>query len=92
MPYTLIVPNSFRRQAKKFLNAHPDLRDSVATVLHGLEDDPFQPQLHLHPLSGRLAGCHAVSITHSYHITLILQFSEHEIVPFDIGSHDDVYR
>jgi mRNA-degrading endonuclease YafQ of YafQ-DinJ toxin-antitoxin module len=90
--YTLIVPPSFRRQAKKFFKAHPDLCETVGTVLRALEDDPFQPQLHLHPLGGNLAGCHAVSVTYSYRITLILQLTEQEIVLLDIGSHDDVYR
>lgn len=92
MTYTLIVPNSFRRQAKKFLKVHPDLQETVGSVLHALEEDPFQPHLHLHALSGTLASCHAVSITHSYRITLIIQFSEHEIILLAIGSHDDVYR
>jgi mRNA-degrading endonuclease YafQ of YafQ-DinJ toxin-antitoxin module len=90
--YTLIVPNSFRRQAKKFLKAHPDLRETVGTVLRALEDDPFQPQLQLHPLSGNLAGCHAVCVTYSYHITVILQITEREIILLDIGSHDDVHH
>jgi mRNA-degrading endonuclease YafQ of YafQ-DinJ toxin-antitoxin module len=90
--YTLIVPNSFRRQAKKFLKAHPDLRETVGTVLRALDDDPFQPQLHLHPLSCNLAGCQAVSVTCSYRITVILQITEREIILLDIGSHDDVYR
>lgn len=92
MAYTLIIPPSFRRQAKKFLKGHPDLRVAVADVLHGLEEDPFQPSLRLHPLRGELAGCHAVSVTYSYRLTIILQLTEREIILLDIGSHDDVYR
>ena len=92
MSYTLIVPPSFQRQAKKFLKAHPNLRVAVAEVLRGLEEDPFQPWLRLHPLRGDLAGCHAVSVTYSYRITIILQLTEREIILLDIGSHDDVYR
>jgi len=90
--YTLIVPPSFRRQLKKFVKAHPDLRETVAAVLRQLETYPFYPQLHLHPSSGQLADCHAVSVTYSYRITLILQIDAGEIVLLDIGSHDDVYR
>jgi hypothetical protein len=41
---------------------------------------------------GKLAGCYAVSLTHSYRITLTLLITEKEIILLDIGSHDDVYR
>ena len=60
--------------------------------LGDLQADPFQPHLELHPLSGRLAGCHAVSLTHDYRITLTLWITEKEIILLDIGSHDEVYR
>jgi mRNA-degrading endonuclease YafQ of YafQ-DinJ toxin-antitoxin module len=43
-------------------------------------------------LSGKLAGCYAVSLTYSYRITLTLMVSEKEIILLDIGSHDEVYR
>jgi len=54
--------------------------------------DPFQPHLELHPLTGKLAGCHAVSLTYSYRITLTLFITEQEIVLLDIGSHDEAYQ
>jgi mRNA-degrading endonuclease YafQ of YafQ-DinJ toxin-antitoxin module len=43
-------------------------------------------------LTGALAGTQAVSVTHSYRLTLILQITEREIVLLDIGAHDEVYR
>ncbi|MHB1084907.1 MAG: type II toxin-antitoxin system RelE/ParE family toxin [Thiobacillus sp.] len=56
-----------------------------------LRDDPFEPSLRLHPLTGKLQGLQAVSLTYSYRITLTLQMTEHEILLLDIGSHDEVY-
>ena len=62
------------------------------SVFRALEDDPFQPSLRLHPLSGKLRGKHAVSLTHDYRITLTLVVSEQTITLIDIGTHDEVYR
>jgi mRNA-degrading endonuclease YafQ of YafQ-DinJ toxin-antitoxin module len=43
------------------------------------------------PLSGKLQGLQAVSLTYRYRITLSLQITEHEILLIDIGNHDEVY-
>lgn len=90
--YTITTPLQFLRQARKFFKKHPDLKPRLAHLLADLQGDPFQPHLELHPLGGRLDGCHAVSLTHSYRITLTLLITEKEIILLDIGSHDEVYR
>ena len=90
--FTLVTPPQFLRQARKFLKQHPDLRPRFAKMLDDLQRDPFQPHLELHPLSGKLAGCHAVRLTYSYRVTLTLLMTEKEIILLDIGSHDEVYR
>lgn len=90
--YTLVTPHQFLRQARKFLRKHPELKPPLAQLLSDLQTDPFQPDLKLHPLSGKLAGCHAVSLTYSYRVTLMLLVTEKEIILLDIGSHDGGYR
>lgn len=90
--YTISTPQQFLRQACKFFKKHPDLKPRFAGVVAGLQSDPFQPGLALHPLGGKLAGCHAVSLTYGYRITLTLLITEKEIILLDIGSHDEVYR
>lgn len=90
--YTIVTPHQFLRHARKFFKKHPDLRPRFTRVLDDLQNDPFQPALELHLLSGKLAGCYAVSLTYSYRITLTLMISEKEIILLDIGSHDEVYR
>ena len=90
--YTIVTPQQFLRQARKFLQKHPDLRERFGKVLGDLQQDPFQPHLGLHPLSGKLNGCYAVSLTYSYRITLTLLVVESEITLLDVGSHDEVYR
>jgi mRNA-degrading endonuclease YafQ of YafQ-DinJ toxin-antitoxin module len=90
--YTITTPLQFLRQARKFFKKHPDLKPRFAKVVADLQDDPFQPGLALHPLGGKLAGCHVVSLTYGYRITLTLLITEKEIILLDIGSHDEVYR
>lgn len=90
--FTLVWTTTFVRTAKKFLKKHPELGPQVASVLRDLETDPFLPQLRFHQLTGKLKGLQAVSVTHSYRITLTLVINEKEITLLDIGSHDEVYR
>lgn len=90
--FTITTPQQFLRQARKFFKKHPDLKPRFAKVLADLQRDPFQSHLEFHPLTGKLSGCHAVSLTYSYRITLTLFITEQEIVLLDIGSHDEVYR
>ena len=90
--FSIGAPLQFLRQANKFFRKHPDLKPRFARLVSDLRQDPFQPHLKLHPLSGKLAGCHAVSLTHGFRITLTLFITEGEIVLLDIGSHDEVYR
>ncbi|HRP98588.1 MAG TPA: hypothetical protein PL143_20315 [Rhodocyclaceae bacterium] len=92
MNWALATTATFVRRARKFLTRHPDLRERFANALAHLEQDPFQPSLRLHALTGKLSGLYAVSLTWGYRITLTLQITEREILLLDIGSHDDVYR
>ena len=92
MNFILVASRHFRRRLARFEPSHPELRTRIARVLRDLEADPFQPHLRIHPLHGDLEGVHAVSVTHSYRLTLTLRIVEGEIVLLDIGSHDEVYR
>ena len=51
----------------------------------------MHPSLRLHPLKGRLAGLHAVSISISYRITLKLIIKEKELILVNVGTHEEVY-
>ena len=90
--FTVTTSDRFIRQARKFFKRHPGLKPRFAATITALQHDPFQPSLGLHQLSGKLAGCHAVSLTYSYRITLTLLITDKEIILLDIGSHDELYR
>ena len=89
---TLVWTNTFSRTARKFLKRNPTLRGEFEWVLKQLEEEPSHPKLRLHPLKGRLAGKHAVSLTYSHRIVLILALTKGEIVLLDVGTHDQTYR
>ena len=92
MAYKIVYPESYIRRARKFIKRHPDLLRQYQNTLELLELNPFHPSLRLHPLKGRLAGLHSVSITISYRISLELILAEQEIILVNIGTHDEVYR
>lgn len=91
MSWTLTTTVFFDRRVRKFLTKHPDLRPHFVKTMTQLRDDPFEPSLRLHPLTGKLQGMQAVSLTYRYRMTLTLQITEHEILLIDIGTHDEVY-
>ena len=91
MPYKLIFTERYMRIAKRFLQRHPDMARAYARTLALLEANPQHPSLRLHPLGGRLAGMHSVSINLSYRITLHLLITEQQIIPIKVGDHDAVY-
>ena len=92
MSFALVTTHHFERRARKFLRKHPDLRFVLRDTLDDLSRDPLQPKLKLHSLGGQLSGVQAVSLTHSYRVTLILKITEQEILLLDVGTHDEVYR
>lgn len=91
MPYSLLFTEQYDRRAARFLKPHPELRSQYLKVLQLLEANPQHPSLRLHPLKGRLAGLHSVSINLSFRITLELIINEHQVIPVNVGSHDEVY-
>ena len=80
------------RAARHGLSAGvPELRGQYRTTLQLLELNPFHPSLRLHKLSGALADVHSVSINLSYRITIEFLIDGSNIIPVDVGSHDNIY-
>jgi len=90
--YSIVASHYFLKRARKFFRKHPDLKERFADVVDELKKDPFQPRLELHSLSGRMKDIQAVSLTHTYRVTLVIMVTDKEIILLDIGSHDEVYR
>ena len=90
--WRIVITDDYRERARRFLQRHPDLATRYFRTIELLEADPHHASLRLHALRGKLSGLHSVSINLSYRITIELEIREHEIVPVNVGTHEEVYR
>jgi mRNA-degrading endonuclease YafQ of YafQ-DinJ toxin-antitoxin module len=87
----IVYTDSYNKRAKKFFKKHPELLSQYEKTLRLLEANPFHPSLKLHKLQGRLSDLHSVSINIAYRISIFLIREKDQIIPVDIGTHDEVY-
>jgi mRNA-degrading endonuclease YafQ of YafQ-DinJ toxin-antitoxin module len=90
--YSIIYTESYEQKARKFLKKHPDLKGQYEKTLKLLELNPYHPSLRLHKVNIQGNEVFSISINISYRITIDLLIDELEVIPINIGSHDDVYR
>ena len=83
---------AFRRTARRFLRRRCPVHPHRLRVLEILEQDPFDPRLHTHELSGKLEGLHAVRVTYSIRLLVRSEAKLHEVALSDIGEHDQASR
>lgn len=86
---TIRIAASFSRRAKKLIKRNPNLDQDLRASIAKLLINPFDPTLHTHPLSGKLNGKYACSLT--YDLRLGFTLAGEVIHLLDIGSHDEVY-
>jgi mRNA-degrading endonuclease YafQ of YafQ-DinJ toxin-antitoxin module len=89
--FDLVSDSHFERRLRRFRRAHPELEDRLRRTFEDLRNDPFQPHLRLHSLTGGLEGRSAVRLTFAYRIVITLRPEESKILLLDIGSHDEMY-
>jgi len=91
MSYKLIFTETYLKKVKKFIKKHPDLLNRYIKAMELLEVNPFHPSLRLHKLEGKLRTYHSISINMQYRVVIDFIIKDNEIIPIDIGSHDEVY-
>jgi mRNA interferase YafQ len=86
---------SFKRALKQLIHNNNRLEIKIFETLDVLSENPFDPRLRTHKLSGKLEGFWACSIDTTYRIIFSFDDStltgERSIVLVDIGTHDEVY-
>ncbi|MBM4432045.1 MAG: type II toxin-antitoxin system mRNA interferase toxin, RelE/StbE family [Chloroflexi bacterium] len=86
---------SFRRAFKRRTRNNAALQDRIFQVLDRLAEDPFQPALKTHKLSGQLKGLWACWVEYDCRIVFAFEpdpDTEGEmIVLVDLGTHAEVY-
>ena len=91
MKYKIIRTNEYFNKLKKFIKKHPDTLSRYIKTIELLEIDPFHTSLRLHKLNGKLRCYYSISITMQYRIVINFIIQDNEIIPIDIGTHDEVY-
>ena len=89
--YKIIFTEGYVKRATKFAKKHPELLNQYEKTLKLLELNPSHQSLRLHKLVGRLSDYYSVSINMTYRITIDFIIQENEIIPINIGKHDEVY-
>ena len=88
----IVYTESYEKKSKKFLKKHSELLKQYEKVLNLLEINPEHPSLRLHKFGNKLVGLYSVSINMKYRISLEFIIQEDQVIPINIGSHDDIYR
>ncbi|MBI5193003.1 MAG: type II toxin-antitoxin system mRNA interferase toxin, RelE/StbE family [Nitrospirae bacterium] len=87
--YRLAPTSIYKRAHKAFIKKHPELKDNIEERLNLLQENPQDPSLKNHRLTGQLKGLHAISISYEYR--LVFKTEGEIIYLLNIGIHDDVY-
>jgi len=80
---------TFLRRANKLLKKNPSIKKAYDELYVKLSNNPFDPTLHTHALTGDLKGKYACSLTHE--LRVIFRLYDDIVHLLDIGSHDEVY-
>lgn len=80
---------SFRKKSKKLLKKNPSLNNALENILRKLSNNPFDPTLPTHALTGDLKSKHACSLT--YDLRIVFKLYDDIVYLLDIGHHDEVY-
>jgi len=68
MKYKLAPTSIYKRAYKSFIKKHPELEQRIKEKLELLQNNPKDPLLKAHNLSGRLKGLQSFSISHKIFI------------------------
>jgi addiction module RelE/StbE family toxin len=85
----LELEKPFRKKSKKLLQKNPSLKETYEDLLRKLSNNPFDPTLHTHLLTGDLKGKYACSLTDK--LRIVFRLYDDIVHLLNIGSHDEVY-
>ena len=88
----IVWDEKFKGIYKKWSKKHPDLIEQFRNRLELFIEDPFNPSLKTHTLSGLLTGSWSFRI--NYEHRLIFKFlgkGKTKVLLIDLGTHEEVY-
>jgi addiction module RelE/StbE family toxin len=82
--------SSFKRAFKKSVAGNAGLETSFWELVETFKNNPFDPKLRTHKLSGKLKDLWSFSI--EYDLRVIFSFAgQGKVIFIDVGSHKEVY-
>jgi addiction module RelE/StbE family toxin len=82
--------SSFKRAFKRRIAGNVERENTFRTKIESFKNNPFEPGLKTHKLSGKLKDYWSFSV--EYDLRIIFYFSDKEkVVLTDIGTHKEVY-
>ena len=86
----IVLSSGFRKAFKRKIRGNKKLETRFRERVAIFQNEPFDPRLKTHRLSGQLQGLWSFSI--DYNVRVIFSFVEANRALFiDIGTHDEVY-
>jgi len=86
----VIWDQSFKKTYQKQVKNDSELKKRFWKAMELFSQNPYNPRLRAHKLTGSLEGFWAFSV--AYDCRVIFRFlTKDEILLIDIGSHDEVY-
>ena len=93
--YKIIISPRFKRSYKKFIKKYPYLLDNIDFSINQLSENPFNPAIKTHKLSGELYELYACKCGYDCRIIFSIEKVDGEtdsvILLVDLGTHDNVY-
>lgn len=80
----------FEKSLKKWISEHPESREVIKQKLEQFTNNPFDPELKNHKLSGQLKDLRTISVAYDCRIVLAM-VEESTALLVAIGTHDEVY-
>jgi addiction module RelE/StbE family toxin len=89
--YQFKVSRNFEKKLKKFIKKNPEFKTILKEKLQILQENPFDPRLRTHKLSGNLKDYYSIWLTYEYRIVVKIYLKEKLIEFYATGTHDEVY-
>ncbi len=88
--YEVILTDSYRKKAVKFIRQHPELKKRYINTFRLLAADPFNSTLDPKKMNGH-ENRYRIKLSHHSRIVLEIIVSEHRIISISIGTREDIY-
>lgn len=80
----------FEKSLKKWISKHPESHEIIKQKLEQFTNNPYDPELKNHKLSGQLKDLRAISVAYDCRIVFSM-VEECTALLVAIGTHDEVY-